>query len=350
MLAPRSQDGRAARDGAAGSDCGRRARMSSNTVGETPTRTDYVTRINDVALPDTVLEHVEAYERAMDERDRFLWKWIYSLFPAFTLGSVPEEHAETVRVQKTVLTILVTTADDVAEKRRDVRTFDDIYRLVFWPDDDRSVRGDEAVVALADRLWSGFEAGLADAPRHDEFRDVLEYDLRQAFDAMDYSRLVNDDLAMANLNGATHYGPHNMVMFPYADVDLAYSPEFDQAEFGAVRDLVWDLQKMARIGNWLTTWEREVDERDFTAGIVVYALQHGIVTVEELESAGPTERVDIVRRIKDHGVEDRFVDEWWRRYHAARDREFEATSVDLAAFVDGMETVMEHHLASRGRK
>lgn len=323
--------------------------MSSNTTG-TARGSSYVRQINDVALPESVRELVEEYDRVVGDRDRFVWKWIYSLLPSFTLRSVSPAADGTVRTQKTILTILVTVADDVAERHRDVRTFESIRRVVLSSDRDGSHRGDEAVVAFADRLWQAFEAGIGDAPRYDEFRNVLEYDLRQAFNAMDYSRLLNDDLRMANLTGSTQYGPHNMVMFPYVDVDLMHSPAFDQGEFGTVRDLVWELQKMARIGNWLTTWEREMAEGDFSAGIVVAALQHGIVTAAELEAAGPAERAALVERIKDAGVEDWFLEAWWRRYRSVKDREFETSSVDLGAFVDGMETVMEYHLASRGQK
>jgi hypothetical protein len=138
-----------------------------------------------------------------------------------------------------------------------------------------------------------------------------------------------------------------MVMFPYADVDLMFAPTFEMAEFGAVRDLLWDLQEMARIGNWLTTWERELVEDDYTAGVVVFALEEGIVTPDEL---GETEVTDIVARIRAHDVEDLFRERWADRYRTVSERQFDADSVDLDALVSGMETVYEYHVASRGLK
>lgn len=325
--------------------------MSSKSSGDAGTATDYEARINDVALPKPVLIHVEEYERVMGDRDRFVWKWIYSLLPAFTLSSVPREKAGTARIQKTLLTILITLLDDVAEKHGDARTFDEISRIIHGRETDPAdPAGDAEVIDFAARLWSELETGLADAPRHAEVREVFEYDLRQALNAMDYSRMINEHLSMANLNGTEHYGPHNMVMFPYADVDVMYSPSFAFADFGELRELIWDLQKMARIGNWLTTWEREVHEGDYTAGIVVYALRNDVVTFDELEASSPARRDDLIARIKECGIEDRFMAEWCRRYRAVTEREYRADSVDLDGFIEGMETVMEYHLASQGYK
>jgi hypothetical protein len=163
---------------------------------------------------------------------------------------------------------------------------------------------------------------------------------------MHYSAVVNGHPRIANLDGARRYDAHNMAMFPYADVDLMYSPGFALADFGAVRDLLWDLQELARIGNWLTTWERELREGDYTSGIVVTALQDGVIEPADLH--GPVD--DAVSAIRDHGIEARFRARWEEQYGELRTREFDTESVDLGAMVDGMETVFEYHRASRGHK
>jgi hypothetical protein len=312
---------------------------------------DYEARINEVDLPKTVLSNVEEYEETGGDRDRFVWKWIYSLLPAFTLSSVPRENAGSARIQKTNLTILITLLDDLAEKHGDTQTFEEIRRLVTTGEtDDAGGSGDEDIIDFADRLWSELEAGLVDAPRHEKMREVFDYDLRQPLNAMDYSRVINDHLSMANLKGTEHYGPHNMVMFPYADIDVMHSPSFEFSEFGELRELIWDLQKMARIGNWLTTWEREIHEGDYTAGIVVYALRNDVITFDELRTTRPEHRDELVERVKERGIEDRFMNEWQRRHRAITERDYQADSVDVDAFIQGMETVMDHHLASRGHK
>jgi hypothetical protein len=311
--------------------------------------TDHLRAVRRTDLPPRVEELAAGYERHLGDRNRFLWKWIHSLFPTFTLSSVANDRAEHVRTQKAVLTMYVTILDDLLEKHGDDRTFEEACRL--WNDrldaDPARAAVDGDTFAFIERVWRTFEEGVRDAPRYDEFANVFEYDCQQIINAIRYSALLNEDAWIANLTGATRYGSHNMVMFPYADIDLMYSPTFDLGDFGAVRDLLWDLQELARIGNWLTTWRREVTEGDHTAGVVVAALQDEVVTPEELRSNDPEA---IIETITDHGIEERFRRRWRTHYRSVRQRDTTAETVDLDRLVAGMETVFEYHLASEGLK
>ena len=322
--------------------------MATRNETQSGDSVDFYDRIARVTLPEPVATLADDYDRQFGDRDRFLWRWIYSLFPEFTLSSVSSEHEHHVRVQKTVLTMYVTVLDDLIEHHDDSRTFDEARRLVRDPAnvDPERAAVDAEQFAFIERLWQTFEDGVADAPRHSEFADIFEYDIRQTTNAMEYSAVVNRHPHMANLSGAKQYGAHNMVMFPYADVDLMYSPTFEFDDFGPLRDLLWDLQEMARIGNWLTTWEREIHEGDYTAGIVVLALQEGLVTPAELRESGGA----VIETIKANDIEQRFHDRWADRYEAVRTREYDASSVDFDALVGGMETVFDYHLESRGHK
>lgn len=308
---------------------------------------DPLAEVAAVELPPTVRDLAEEYDRHFEERDRFLWRWIYALFPEFTLSCVGDEARA--RELKTVLTMYVTVLDDLVEQRGDRDTFREASRLPEGAGiDPARAPVDADTFAFIERLWQTVEAGLEEAPRYEEFADVFAYDLRQTRNAIEYSTVVNENPHLANLTGARRFGAHNMVMFAYADVDLMFSPEFALADYGPLRDLLWDLQELARIGNWVTTWEREVLEGDYTAGIVVLALQEGIVSPAELRAAD--DHGTVVETIREHGLEERFRERWLDRYESVLDRSVSAESVDLDALVAGMETVYQYHLASRGYK
>jgi len=320
--------------------------------GATTEVDEYVRSVEQVSIPPSIRTIVADYEAAGGERDRFLWRWIYDLLPSFTLSSVPGEYARDVRLLKTKLTILVTLLDDVAESDGDVATFRAICRCVQWPDAPTSVPSgaDADLVDFAVALWRSIDADLRRAPRHDAHRSLFDYDFRQVCNAMDYSRLLNDDPSIATVGGARRYDSHNMVVFPYSDVDLMHSPDFDRADIAPTRSVLWDLQTMARIGNWLTTWKREVREGDFSSGVVVYALQQGIVSPEELARGDRSTREAVVERIETHRVEALFEAEWRQLDRRVSNRDVDAESVDLSALVAGFEGVMDHHRASEGYK
>ncbi|PSQ56174.1 hypothetical protein BRD22_06390 [Halobacteriales archaeon SW_8_68_21] len=336
--------------------------MSHETRGQVtvdrwggPDPREYTRQVNDVTLPLTAREFADRYARVIGDRDRFLWKWIHNLFDKFTLTSVPDGDRSAVYDHKTLLTMFVTVLDDLAESDADRGTFDAGRWIPFGVDATEHtvfVSGDidyDVLEYLAD-LWDAIDAGIRDTPRYAEFVDVLEYDLRQTFNAMEYSGLVNDNPAMANRTETERHDAYNMTMFPYAGIDLMYSPSFDRSELGALRSILCDLQQMARIGNWVTTWERELGEGDISSGVVVCALRRGVIDYEEVAEAGEPDVERLADRIRSHGIESEFTREWELRDRNVRKRTTEIGSVDIKQIVDGIETVMNHHLASEGHK
>jgi hypothetical protein len=315
----------------------------------------YTRRVNDVTLPPTARNFADRYDRVVGDRDRFLWKWIHNLFDTFTLTSVPSRVRGAVYEQKTLLTMFVTVLDDLAESDADRDTFD-VGRWIPF-EVDAAERGGaatdevdgEVVDYLAD-LWDEIDAAIRDAPRYAEFVDLFEYDLRQTCNAMAYSGLVNDNPAIANRAETERHDAYNMTMFPYAGIDLMHSPSFDRSELGALRSILCDLQQMARIGNWVTTWERELAEGDISSGVVVCALRRGVIDYEEIAEADARDVERLADRIRSQGIESEFTREWELRDRTVRKRTRELESVDAERIVDGIETVMNHHLASEGHK
>ena len=58
----------------------------------------------------------------------------------------------------------------------------------------------------------------------------------------------------------------------------------------------------------------------------------------------------IVDAVRDHGIEQDFLDAWGRNHQKARALQSRMSSANLAAYLDGMETVLQYHLVSRGLK
>lgn len=303
-------------------------------------------------LPADLRAAVRTYESEIGERGEFLWRWLYQVAELVTLPCVPAEHVRTVSEIKTLLAMYNVLLDDLAEKHDDSETFWELAAVAIpgsRPDWDRP-DVDARYAEVAREVWSLVEAKLVGAPRHDEFRDVFTFDLRQAIDAMDHSRLQGRQPELATLIETWEYDSHNVMFYAAVDVDLMYSPAFDSSDLGALREIVHDCQRMWRIGNWVVTWERELAERDFSAGPIVAAVQEGILTREllaELE-AGAVDPDAVADRIRGSNVEAAFLADWQRRHDELRDRTVSVGSVDVDALIGAMETLLQYHLASRG--
>ncbi|AGB16811.1 hypothetical protein Halru_2224 [Halovivax ruber XH-70] len=313
-------------------------------------------RVRNHSLPADSIRLVESYEEIVGDRDRFLWKWAHHLFPAFSLSSVAPEYAERTRDGKLAALMFVSILDDVAEKHQDRATYEEAAKIPF---DHRSVDHerdgvDADVLSFASEVWERFEPTVSESPRRGEFEDIFRFDLEQVLNAMKYSFLANQNIDFVTGSELRTYDAHNMMLFGFANIDLVHSPTFESADLSTLRTVIERAQRMVRIGNWITTWEREVAEGDFTSGIVVYALERDIVSAADLRAIRTDSREEDVERIigtiREHDVEDVFLARWRAELAEARAYESEIDTVDIEAYLDGIETVMEYHLASRGLK
>jgi hypothetical protein len=307
-----------------------------------------MTRTELPAELDPLLDH---YAAVTDDRDGLLWQWLYYVFPSFRLSSVADEHAADTRKAKFCFSLFMTVLDDLSERHRDKETFEQGRKLPFETtrcDPDAPGVDGESLALLRD-AWDRTETYLDRAPRRDEFRELFEFDLRQSLNTMDYNRLVNDGPQLASPRGAELYDTHNMLLYVYVDVDLAFSPGFDRADLATLRDVTWDAQRLARIGNWVTTWERELDECDYTSRVVIEALDRGVVTEAEIRDPS-VPNATIASRIRAAGIEREHLLTWNETYRRLVTREYDVDTVDLHAFVDGMRHLLEVDVKARGLK
>ena len=330
--------------------------LHSLTNFEGNERTAIRERIRNHDIPPSIQSLMEEYTHTVGTRDKFLWKWLHSLFPHVTLSCVPPENRERAVNQKMVVTMFVVLLDDLAEKHEDKATFQEASKIPFESqtvDFDRDGVDTDYLAFTAD-VWKRLRDELEKDPRTEEFWELFVFDLKQNIDAINYSYTVNRNLVAVNLDESLIHESHNMMLFTYADIDLMCSQEFDREELSALRKIVLRTQQMARIGNWITTWQREIQEGDYSSGVVVYLLENDIITPEMLDDASQggarVSNEPFVEIVKDHGVEEQFVNQWERNLAAVQKLGSEIRSVDIDAYADGMRTVFEYHLASRGLK
>lgn len=144
-----------------------------------------------------------------------------------------------------------------------------------------------------------------------------------------------------------------MAMFSFADVDLMHSPSFDRRELRGVRTCLWTAQRMARIGNWVSTWKRELACSDLTSGVLACAVERGVVSESDLQRLRDDPDAAFVaalrERIDREAVPATLLAEW-ETYYEELSVATDLDSVDLDRFRRGMHRVMQYHLDSEGLK
>ncbi|MFG0335944.1 MAG: hypothetical protein ACF8TS_21510 [Maioricimonas sp. JB049] len=296
--------------------------------------------------PDTQ-RWIAEYE-TVGHRNQYLWKWCQYGIDLTTLPCVDPQTREDVCDTKLLSVIICVLLDDVADRRGSRDWLEALLAAVRAREGDESNLSEEERrhVAVTRSLWDDYAGRIAGYSRYDEYRDIWLFDLEQFFNTMRYAALVNDNPEMMNCAEHDLYTPHNMLMVSFGTLDLMCSEQFDPRELGTLREALWHAQTMGRIGNVISTWRREIPDRDFSAGIFARAVARGAINSEELQSLNP----GVVQALLEQGeFEESLLQKWyWHRSQctAAAER---IRSADLTAVLDAHDRFLMMHLASSGR-
>lgn len=310
-----------------------------------------IDEIESLELPTESKNLIVQYNEEIGDRDGFIWKWLYNASPLFRLDTVDDQHTSTAREAKLIFSIFVVVLDDVAELYSDKATFEEARKIPFQSTIVDTTREsiDKEYIEYAQTVWESLQKTLEQAPQYNEYYEIFLYDLRQTINALHYSWLINDIPKMANKTGCETYDPHNMGVFVYANIDLLYSPTFNQNDLATLRETIWDVQYLGRVGNWVSTWESEIFEEDYTAKVIIEAIRNDTVSVDELENTNVSNEI-LRTRIQEKNIEEQILEEWEEIYNNRLDKEEQTESVNLENYIRGMKPIRDLHLSSRGRK
>lgn len=298
-------------------------------------------------LSPDVRRWVAAYAE-VGKRNPYLWKWARRGVDLTTLPLVRDELRADVCDSKVLSIMLCVLLDDVADEHGKSRLLDHLFQVMA----ERSATGLSSLSAderryaeLAQRLTVEYEERIARYPRYERYAELLRYDAAQFVNTLRYSHLLNRNIHLLNLAEHDLYLPHNMHMMSFATLDLMCSQEFPDRELGKLREAIWHAQCMGRIGNLLSTWRREVKQRDFTSGVFARAVTQGDLTIDQLAVADPAG----IERAIDGGRHEQYFIERWQHHRDCFQRSVaRIAAVDLSGLVESHDRFMQMHMSSRG--
>jgi len=231
--------------------------------------------VTNFELPVELKKWVEEYEKVAD-RDEFLWKWLYKMFKIVHLPCVPKDKEHALLNIKLLFTMFVTLLDDVADQTRNKKLLERLLEIPFKKNS--KVKGlsvkDQNFYDFSLKLWNSILRLMKkDLPKYSRYREIFEFDLFQALNEMRYACLLNDHPYIINKKEYWAFLPYNMCLYVYSDMDVMTAENFEVKKFGVLREIVWNIQITARIGNWLSTWKRELKEEDLSNIIFAYYLE-----------------------------------------------------------------------------
>ena len=269
-----------------------------------------------------------------------------------TLDSVPSEYRESVLIAKVASTILNVLVDDIADIRKDRKMLERASSIICSLPEHagRDTWGGgegENELGLIARIWGFLNDTIRSYPRHNEFAEVFLYDYRQFLNAALYACLVNRNVHMMNLTEYQIYLSPNMQGMVLVTIDLMSSPNFDLKELGTTREVFWKAQRMGRIGNSISTFEREIADDDFTSEVFPYLVSRNCLEVDDLTKESTKRILDKAHRTK---ALTGLMGRWDNYYREIRECEGRFRSFSVGKVLRGLEELIVGHLISVGHK
>jgi len=306
--------------------------------------------VQKVKLPPELQKWVKEYEKVGD-RDEFIWKWIYSAIQLITLPIVDKKYKNSIwRIKTYVLVIFDILLNDVADRSKNKRLLNELLKIPFSEKNIKLnylTKKEKKYLAFTKRFWECTFSQIKRCPRYEELKEIFNYDIAQIIIANQYDYLIAKYHYLINKTENWLYSPCTMGGMLCGTIDVMCSSKFDIKELGVMREVLWEAQKMARIGNWISTWKREIGENDFTSGVFVYALDLDILNNNELKKRNESK---ISKKIKNSKIEERLLEEWLQSYKKIDRFRRKLKSVDIKEFINGLEKLLILELVSRQYK
>jgi len=305
--------------------------------------------VKKIQLSSELQKWVNEYKK-VGERPDFIWKWLCRMLSIIQLPIISQKYRKSLLEIKVFVVMFMVQLDDVADKKQNWNLLNELLKIPLEQNyiELRRLKSEEKqYLIFTQKLWNYITKRIKRYPKYKELKEVLSYDISQVLNAMKYSYLVNKNPYLINKTEYWLYLPYNMGFFLYFDLDLMCSPNFNFKALGSMREIIWKAQNMARIGNWVSTWEREIKDKDFTSGIFAYAIDSGVISIDDLKKENESE---IIKKIKKAKIEERLLNEWEQYYFEIKELGKKIKKFNIKDFLSRFEKLIIGHLISKGYK
>jgi hypothetical protein len=308
-----------------------------------------ISDIQNITIPEDMQPFISEYGKH-GERDGFIWRWVYQGLRLTALSSVDSVLWDEVQVIKMLGVMFDVMLDDAADNIQDKELVEQLLLIPFEGSFINKQKISSQHVNYLEftlMLWNEIKERMQKLPRYSEFECLMEFDYRQLLNCMRYALLVNNDPRCLNLAEHDLYQPHNMHMMISSTIDLMGSSVFDTGEIGLLREVTWNAQVMGRIGNAVTTWQRELKDKDFTSGIFAMAITNGVLSYEDLLDPDENKLEDCLLASQ---LEEKMLLQWGKHLENITTLASRIRTIDIGSLINGLERLIGIHLGSRGFK
>ncbi len=296
-----------------------------------------------IKIPMELQKWTKEYDKKIGERDGLTWKRTFRHSGLVNFSIVPKKSQEFLQNTKFFMFMFIILLDDVADRLQNKKLLNEILKIPFegkYIEFNKLNQKEKEYLKFTARVWKNVDKRIRSCSRYKEFKEMLEYNIRQVLYGRTYGYLINKKPFLINKAECQSYLPASVCsMQILADftIDFMHSPNLVVEEFGKIREVALRTQEMTRRGNWISGWIREIEEGDFTNGVLAYAVDANIVTLDDLKMKDKTE---IINKIRSSGVEKELLKEWEDNYNEINRIGKKIKKANVGKYLSGIERLL----------
>lgn len=295
--------------------------------------------VKQTKLPYKLQEWVLEYEKVGD-RNELVWKLFLRAKQEIDYISTKKVYKNSLQEVKFLIAMFVILLDDIADQKQNRKLLNELSKIPFTENNiklSRLSQEEKKYLNFTIKVWHRINLLIQKYPKYKEFKEIFKYDIKQTINAIEYDYIINKNYYLINKTEYWLYSPHAMQLFTAIIVDLMCLSGFNMRGLGIIREITWQVQKMARIGNWVSTWEREIKEKDFTSGVFAYAIDLNILTAPELMNMN---NLQVIKKIKKAKIENKLLKEWKDCYKRISVLKGKIKTIDIQKLLNGLQGLL----------
>lgn len=233
--------------------------------------------VENTVLPPEIELWSKEYQTRIGTRSPFTWYWLYNVVRLSRFIPTDAMYEASLDAVRFLVSMFVIVLDDSADVLQDEKIFSSLAQIPFYG----AGNSTDKHIQFAASLWHAVRKDIQKLPRYNEFKDLFYFDLTQVINTTKYGLLINQYPYLINKEEYWLYFPTTMQAMLYTTI-LLMGSSIEKEQVGKIRELSFFAQHMVRIGNWMSTWERELQESDVTSIVFPYALEEGFFSLEDI--------------------------------------------------------------------
>lgn len=230
-------------------------------------------------------------------RTKELFDWLFDTYNYLFLSSVDPQYISTLADIKTTLCIIDTAVDDACdnavliEKNGGEKFTRSILGLIYNIDMaeeckqiEFNIKNKGKYYEIAKDILENSIDFIKSLPRFYEFVDEFILAMRNVAYSNEFCYCVNTSKIVYPFSYIVENRSPSTMVVVHSILDLMCSPDFDKKELGKVIPLFMMADTVAMLSNTISTWSREILERDYSSPVLALALERGLIEFNDFQT------------------------------------------------------------------